>query len=174
MDFSLPCLIIGTWTSGLWQIRGRSRCLWPPCAVRQRSIYSGTRRACNIRLAGAIPLAELPARLVEHMDGWNDALPPAAFRSWTQVISRGLACPTYQYMMSTILPLLGPGIKLFNPIAIYIKADPLYLLATKEWHWSLVQMGGLKRTYKLRPLFLYYIPHIVAYIPILYAQYCWL
>ena len=37
-----------------------------------------------------------------------------------------------------------------------------------------MQMGGLKRTYKLRPLFLYYIPHIVAYIPILYPHYCWL
>ena len=27
----------------------------------------------TIHLSGAIPLAELPARLVEYMDGWNSA-----------------------------------------------------------------------------------------------------
>ena len=40
----------------------------------------------HIQLAG-VPLSELPNRLADYPNGWNEALPLAVFRSWTQVVS---------------------------------------------------------------------------------------
>ena len=83
----------------------------------------------TVDIRGGIPLAELPARLAEHMAGWEEALPPAVFRAWTQVVACVIFCCTYQYLQSTYIPLLGPGIKLFNPIALYIKAGLYFFQA---------------------------------------------
>ena len=52
---------------------GRRSCQPPSCLPWTGTAAGQARWMQTIHLSGAIPLAELPARLVEYMDGWNSA-----------------------------------------------------------------------------------------------------